>query len=672
MPVSHPAPPTLRPERFRAWLAELGYEPVVIGARGPGGRSGYLEALRFFAAAPGLALRARRERPCLVLAGTALHAPALWAIRTALGRRVVLIADVLGIRSIETQQTTSRPALRPLNRFAWRLCERLLFRQADLALAVNDRHARLVQGLAPRLCVTTLRCGAEAALAEYEPADRDAVGIPTQAVAVGFLGSLVCSRLEPVFAAWRELEQTVLDASLCLVVIGDGPDLERYRERAAEEGWLERSIVFLGGLPRDQALRALRACDVAYSECWSDHGFPTKAYEYLALGRPIVIEGKPQMTEVLHDGHDALFFTNPGELAAALARLATDPHLRKRLGTAALETFRSAHTLEHRRAEFAAALARVDRRECKTSGEVVETSTRAEPSTTPRQTRFLSVVVPVLNAAATIDAQLDALAAQTYDGGWELVVADNGSTDGSLERARAFASSRPWVRVIEASGLRSPGHARNEGARAAVGDLVLFCDADDVVSSGWVSAVAEEARAADLVTGPLDLDRLNDSVARAWHGTPPSDRPMRGHGFLPFASGSNCGVWRDVFETLGGFDDERPSGEDVDLSWRAQLAGYRLGFAPDAVVHKRLRSGLRELARQHFCWGRGYAGLFRDYRSRGMPRPSLSRAALAWGGIVLSSPVIATSAQARGWWVRTAAERSGQVSGSLSERVLFL
>jgi glycosyltransferase involved in cell wall biosynthesis len=290
----------------------------------------------------------------------------------------------------------------------------------------------------------------------------------------------------------------------------------------------------------------------------------------------------------------------------------------------------------------------------------------------PRSPRGVSVVVPVRDAAATIDAQLDALLAQNYRGAWELVVADNGSTDGSLERLAARLAALPGSRVVDASERRGAGHARNAGVEGSSGDLVLFCDADDVVSPGWITAMVEAAAKVDIVAGPLDLERLNDRLSRAWHATPPSDRPLRGHNFLPFASGCNCGVWRDVFEALGGFDRARLAGEDVDLSWRAQLAGYRLGFAPDAVVHRRLRSGLREVARQHFRWGQAYAALFRDYRSRGMPRPSLVRAALAWSCLLLSGPLAAVSAQARGRWLRLAAERGGQVSGSFSERVLFL
>jgi glycosyltransferase involved in cell wall biosynthesis len=375
MPVSHPAPPTLRLERFHDWLADLGYEPVVLDPRKRRHRSGYLEALRFFAAAPALALRARRERPQVVLAFCALWAPALRAIRALLGRDVILVADVLGVRSIETEQTTRHALLRPLNRWAWRLLERSLVRQVDLALTVNEQQAEIIRRVARRAVAATLRCGAEEELLGWEPGDRVALGIPREAVAVGFLGSLVCSRLEPIFAAWKELERVALDLPLCLVVIGDGPDLERYRRRAAAQGWLGASIVFLGGLPRGQALRALRACDVAYSECWSDHGFPTKVYEYMALGRPVVIEGKPQMNEVLRDGRDALFFKTPSELAGLLVRLASEPDLRERLGATARETFRSGHTLEHRRRELAAALARLDAGALGTAGAALEVET---------------------------------------------------------------------------------------------------------------------------------------------------------------------------------------------------------------------------------------------------------------------------------------------------------
>lgn len=294
------------------------------------------------------------------------------------------------------------------------------------------------------------------------------------------------------------------------------------------------------------------------------------------------------------------------------------------------------------------------------------------PSPSLRSPRRSSVILPVRDAAGTIGLQLDGLASQTYGGAWELVIADNGSSDASLERAAARLADFPSARLVDTSSRRGASHARNEGARAATGDLLLFCDADDVVSPGWLQAMVEAARDADIVAGRLDCEQLNDAHCRARNSAPPADGPLRGHDFLLFASGGNCAIWRDVFEALGGFDENRLTCEDVDLSWRAQLAGYRLGFASDALVHQRLKAGLRDAARQHFRWGQGYVQLFRDYRSKGMPRPGARRVVLAWGWIVLCWPVLVPSRTGRGRWVRTAAERAGQATGSLTERVLFL
>lgn len=110
----------------------------------------------------------------------------------------------------------------------------------------------------------------------------------------------------------------------------------------------------------------------------------------------------------------------------------------------------------------------------------------------------LSVIIPCLNAERTIGEQLAALAAQRWSERWEVIVADNGSTDGTLEVVRRFAGRLPELRVVDASQRRGSGYARNRGAAVARGEWLAFCDADDVVAPGWVAAMGRRWRAMNL------------------------------------------------------------------------------------------------------------------------------------------------------------------------------
>jgi len=213
-----------------------------------------------------------------------------------------------------------------------------------------------------------------------------------------------------------------------------------------------------------------------------------------------------------------------------------------------------------------------------------------------------TVVIPTFNAAATIDLQLACLAEQDADFAWEVVVADNGSSDDTRERASAWAD-RLRIRVIDASARRGPAAARNIGASHAASPLLLFCDADDAAEPDWVAALTTALRSADAAAGSRRYDRLNASP----HG--PSDWPEPFYrkeplAHLDAASSHNLGVRTDVFRALGGFDEVLSAGEDVDLCWRLQLGGYRLAAAPEAVMQIRRRTGVVATFRQAFAYGR--------------------------------------------------------------------
>lgn len=365
MPVSAPSAGDLRLARIEAWLGGLGCVAATPGRRvrprralAPGRRGtarAMVGALARLLTAPLLAALALRRRPAVVVANSALNAPAVALIKRLLGRRVLVLVDVMGLRSLEVRQTARAAPARALYRPLWRRLERTLVRRADLVLTVNDRHVDLLRELHGRDDAHALRDAAEAGLDGTPPADRDLLGVPPDAVAVCFVGSLVSSRLNGIMDAWEELgSQANGDGTppACLVVVGDGPDLAGCRRRAAARGWPAGSAIFLGGLPRERALAVARACDIAVSDCWSDAGLPFKLYEYMALGMPIVTEGKPQIGELLTPDETALFFHDPPELARHVRRLAGDAELRARLGGGARRAFLAEHTLEARRREF--------------------------------------------------------------------------------------------------------------------------------------------------------------------------------------------------------------------------------------------------------------------------------------------------------------------------------
>ncbi|MFI2753363.1 glycosyltransferase [Cellulomonas sp. P22] len=227
----------------------------------------------------------------------------------------------------------------------------------------------------------------------------------------------------------------------------------------------------------------------------------------------------------------------------------------------------------------------------------------------------LSVVIAAYDAADTLPDQLEALAAQRTTCRWEVVLADNGSHDGTVAAALAFSDRLPVLRVVDASSRRGAGAARNAGARVARGRSLVLCDADDVVADGWLEAMHQALLRSPFVAGRLDAERLNPPAVVASRVLPQTTglQPSKLLPGLWHAGAGNMGIRADVFRQVGGFDEVAPSLEDTDLCWRVGLHGMPLEFVPDALVHVRLRSGLRATVRQGYQYGIGERWLMQRF-----------------------------------------------------------
>ncbi len=277
----------------------------------------------------------------------------------------------------------------------------------------------------------------------------------------------------------------------------------------------------------------------------------------------------------------------------------------------------------------------------------------------------VSVVMPVGRVEAELAEQVRALAAQTHLGPWELLISINTSDReqrAALERSLEPHRAALTVRVVDSSDRRSASHARNVGAQAADGDLLLFCDADDIAHHQWIEQLSAALEFYGAVGGFLDEEVL--SVPGQEHWRPPAtpgDLPtFLGH---PFLVSANMGVIRSNFEAVGGFDTDLIRGEDIAFSWDLLERGVELGYCADAVMYYRHRKGLSAMMQQHYLYGRGFSQILARKGTPGTDGGSTGLSALKPNG----QPVARKSFP---YFLRRGSIAAGRVVGLVEERVL--
>jgi len=207
-----------------------------------------------------------------------------------------------------------------------------------------------------------------------------------------------------------------------------------------------------------------------------------------------------------------------------------------------------------------------------------------------------SIIIPTHNRCEVLLQTLGALAATDYsDGQWEVVVVDDGSTDGTNERVVAWAQATTLPLSLVGQEKRGPAAARNAGARAARGDALIFIDNDMLVQPDFVRRHVASLRSnpgtwtVGRVVHPPELrrtpfGRYRDDLHEAFYRAHPPDTPSETQGITT----QNLSLPASDFHRLGGFDETITiaSCEDMLLGIAARASGIRTLYHPAIVgVH---------------------------------------------------------------------------------------
>ena len=226
----------------------------------------------------------------------------------------------------------------------------------------------------------------------------------------------------------------------------------------------------------------------------------------------------------------------------------------------------------------------------------------------------VSVVVCVYNGERTIDACLASLEKLNYPN-YEVVVVNDGSTD----TTQKIAENYKYIRLInqENKGL---SEARNVGIRASGGAIIAFTDADCTADADWLTYLVARFQSSEFgaVGGP-NLSPPDDSMIATCVAVSPGapahvllDDEIAEH--IP---GCNMAFRREALEAIAGFDPIfRAAGDDVDVCWRLQNKGYKIGFSPAAVVWHFRRNTVGDYLKQQRGYGKAETFLFFKHPTR--------------------------------------------------------
>lgn len=384
--------------------------------------------------------------------------------------------------------------------------------------------------------------------------------------------------------------------------VGEGPERERISQRVRDMG-LEGRVLFAG--ERQDIAHVLSAMDLFLLTSIFE-GLPLSVLEAMAVGLPVVatrVSGTPEA--VLHELTGLLIPpADPSAVSQAVIEILANPERRRHMGyqgrLLALHHFHRKHLVRHL-TDFYDQLADSHRKRAKTSLSIGGRSPRA------------SIIVLSWNGRNLLGECLDAVirAVELEGGNHEIILVDNGSTDGTQDYVRM---QYPHVRLIELDKNYRFCRGNNIGVKCARNEIVVLLNNDVIVDPHFLGPLLKGFSQPDVfaVTSQIfnyDQSKTREETGKTFgmlvfgcvhvgHTQPGEWDEQRGYVPVFYAGGGSSAYNREKFLALGGFNEIYYPGyvEDADLSYRAWKAGYRVLFSPASkVVHKHRSTNATQL-----------------------------------------------------------------------------
>jgi len=256
---------------------------------------------------------------------------------------------------------------------------------------------------------------------------------------------------------------------------------------------------------------------------------------------------------------------------------------------------------------------------------------------------FISIIIPVKNFERTIEKSFEYLLNVEFPrDSWEWIVADGGSTDKTISIINDWQKKYPFIKLVNVPNCPSPGFARNKALEVVKGEFLFFTDGDCAPDKNWINEMLKHfardpkiaAVGGEVYTLKVDPNNMVEAwcqhfrfnmvsprygfIKEGYYPDFPKDPlPCDIGGHKAFFFGTcNVAYRRSAMKEIGAKFWDRPTGEDMDLSYQHRSKGWKFYFAPLAKVDHMHRADLKALRKVWVSYGQAHLPLIEKYAKK--------------------------------------------------------